>query len=106
MAVNEALSNAGSLDIDMVNAQQARRVLDLLVGCQVSPVLWKAIKGRRRSRCSSQTFYSLRMIASLPLRVNGRSMTSVAAEKVLSEPALNIRVAPSDALAIASSMFS
>jgi DNA topoisomerase-1 len=39
MAVNEALSNAGSLEIDMVNAQQAWRVLDRLVGYQVSPVL-------------------------------------------------------------------
>lgn len=44
-AVKEAISNPQDIDIRKVYAQQARRVLDRLVGYQVSPLLWKTIKG-------------------------------------------------------------
>src|ERR1700728_1168750 len=43
-AVNEAIANAGEIDELKVNAQQARRVLDRLVGYKASPVLWKTVK--------------------------------------------------------------
>lgn len=43
-AVKKAIDNPGKLDINLVDAQQARRVLDRLVGYQVSPVLWKKIR--------------------------------------------------------------
>ena len=43
-AVNEAIANAGEIDERKVNAQQARRVLDRLVGYKASPVLWKTVK--------------------------------------------------------------
>ncbi len=43
-AVKAAIENPGKLNLDLVNAQQARRVLDRLVGYQVSPVLWKKIR--------------------------------------------------------------
>jgi DNA topoisomerase-1 len=43
-AVNRALENPGELDIEKVEAQQARRILDRLVGYQVSPFLWKPIR--------------------------------------------------------------
>ncbi len=42
-AVLAALENAGELEIKKYNAQQARRVLDRLVGYQVSPFLWRAV---------------------------------------------------------------
>jgi DNA topoisomerase-1 len=43
-AVQEALAHPGPLDTRKVEAQQARRILDRLVGYQVSPLLWKPIR--------------------------------------------------------------
>lgn len=42
--VQEAISNPGSLDIHKYESQQARRILDRLVGYQISPLLWKKVK--------------------------------------------------------------
>lgn len=43
-AIQNAISNPRTLNLDLVNAQQARRVLDRLVGYELSPVLWKKVK--------------------------------------------------------------
>ena len=43
-AIEEALAHPRSLNVDLVNAQQARRVLDRLVGFELSPVLWRKVR--------------------------------------------------------------
>ena len=43
-AIIHAIENPRTIDIDRVNAQQARRVLDRIVGFELSPILWKKIK--------------------------------------------------------------
>lgn len=43
-AIENALAHPRDLDIDLVNAQQARRILDRLVGFELSPVLWRKVK--------------------------------------------------------------
>ena len=43
-AILNAIANPRGIDIDRVNAQQARRVLDRIVGFELSPVLWRKIK--------------------------------------------------------------
>ena len=42
-AVLEAFNNPGEIDMNKVNAQQARRILDRIVGYQVSPILWRTV---------------------------------------------------------------
>lgn len=43
-AVKEAIKNPQSINMDLVSAQQARRVLDRIVGYSISPILWKKVK--------------------------------------------------------------
>ncbi len=43
-AVQEAIKHPGSIDLKMVDAQQARRVLDRLVGYKISPILWDKVR--------------------------------------------------------------
>jgi DNA topoisomerase-1 len=55
-ALEKAVSNPRKIDLAMVNSQQARRILDRLVGFELSPILWKHVKpelsaGRVQSVC-------------------------------------------------------
>ena len=43
-AIKNAIDNPRTIDQNLVDAQQARRVLDRIVGYELSPVLWKKIK--------------------------------------------------------------
>jgi DNA topoisomerase-1 len=45
-AIEEAFASPGEINMDLVDAQQARRVLDRLVGYSLSPLLWRKVRGR------------------------------------------------------------
>lgn len=66
-AVNDAVANPRGLSMDMVNAQQARRALDYLVGFTLSPLLWKKVRrGLSAGRVQSP---ALRMIVERELEI-------------------------------------
>jgi len=46
-AITEAINKPRTINTDLVNAQQARRIIDRLVGFEISPVLWRKISGAR-----------------------------------------------------------
>jgi len=66
-AVTDAVSNPGEITMDLVNAQQARRALDYLVGFNLSPLLWRKIRrGLSAGRVQSP---ALRMIVEREIEI-------------------------------------
>lgn len=66
-AVTEAIANPAELSLNLINAQQARRALDYLVGFNLSPLLWKKIRrGLSAGRVQSP---ALRMIVERALEI-------------------------------------
>jgi len=66
-AVQEAIANPRELSLDLINAQQARRALDYLVGFNLSPLLWKKIRrGLSAGRVQSP---ALRMIVEREIEI-------------------------------------
>ncbi|MCX8473801.1 MAG: type I DNA topoisomerase [Sediminibacterium sp.] len=61
-AIQHAVKNPRTINIDLVNAQQARRVLDRLVGFELSPVLWKKIGNKNSLSAGRVQSVALRLI--------------------------------------------
>ena len=80
-AIDRAISNPRNINIDLVNAQQARRILDRLVGFELSPILWKKVKaGLSAGRVQS---VSVRLIVEREMEI--RNFVAEAYFKVVAE---------------------
>src|ERR1044071_5446991 len=75
-AIKEAVENPRKLDMNLVMAQQARRVLDRIVGFELSPVLWRKISMRNNLSAGRVQSVAVRLIAEREREINAFSSQS------------------------------
>ena len=69
-AIKKAVQNPRTINMDLVNAQQARRVLDRLVGFELSPVLWRKIGMQRSLSAGRVQSVAVRLIVEREREIN------------------------------------
>jgi DNA topoisomerase-1 len=69
-AIQNAVQNPRTIDMNLVNAQQARRVLDRIVGFELSPVLWRKISMRNNLSAGRVQSVAVRLIAEREREIN------------------------------------
>jgi DNA topoisomerase I len=69
-AIQDAVQNPRTVDMNLVNAQQARRVLDRIVGFELSPVLWRKISMRNNLSAGRVQSVAVRLIAEREREIN------------------------------------
>src|SRR5687768_15472721 len=75
-AIQNAVANPRTLDMNLVNAQQARRILDRIVGFELSPVLWRKMSMRNNLSAGRVQSVAVRLIAEREREVNAFVPTS------------------------------
>jgi len=90
-AIQKAVANPRLVDMNLVNAQQARRVLDRLVGFEISPVLWRKLSGRSLSAGRVQSV-AVKLITEREREINGfKSESSYKTEGIFEAADINGR---------------
>ncbi len=91
-AIKKAVDTPRTLDMNLVNAQQARRVLDRIVGFELSPVLWRKMSMRNSLSAGRVQSVAVRLIAEREREINAFSTTSsFRVEAFFTAPDLNNR---------------
>ncbi|HRP57688.1 type I DNA topoisomerase [Agriterribacter sp.] len=75
-AIRAAVQSPRSLDMNLVNAQQARRILDRIVGFELSPVLWRKMSMRNNLSAGRVQSVAVRLIAEREREINAFKSTS------------------------------
>lgn len=75
-AIEKAVKNPRTINMDLVNAQQARRVLDRIVGFELSPVLWKKIGMQGGLSAGRVQSVAVKLIAEKEREINAFNSTS------------------------------
>lgn len=75
-AIQQAVENPRTINMDLVNAQQARRVLDRIVGFELSPVLWRKIGMQRSLSAGRVQSVAVRLIVEKEREINQFKTTS------------------------------
>jgi DNA topoisomerase I len=79
-AIRKAVQNPRTLDMNLVNAQQARRVLDRIVGFELSPVLWRKMSMKNNLSAGRVQSVAVRLIAEREREIN--AFTAVSSFKI------------------------
>ncbi len=79
-AIQAAVQNPRKLDMNLVNAQQARRILDRIVGFELSPVLWRKMSVRNNLSAGRVQSVAVRLIAEREREIN--AFTPVSSFKI------------------------
>ncbi|HZI52431.1 MAG TPA: type I DNA topoisomerase, partial [Chitinophagaceae bacterium] len=69
-AIKDAVDNPRKLDMNLVNAQQARRILDRIVGFELSPILWRKISMRNNLSAGRVQSVAVRLIVEREREIN------------------------------------
>src|SRR5688572_14697123 len=75
-AIQDAVDNPRKLDMNLVNAQQARRILDRIVGFELSPILWRKISMRNNLSAGRVQSVAVRLIVEREREINAFIPTS------------------------------
>ncbi len=79
-AIQNAVKNPRTVDMNLVDAQQARRILDRIVGFEISPVLWRKISMRNSLSAGRVQSVAVRLIADREREIN--AFTTVSSFKI------------------------
>jgi DNA topoisomerase I len=79
-AIRKAVQNPRTVDMNLVNAQQARRILDRIVGFELSPVLWRKMSMKNNLSAGRVQSVAVRLIAEREREIN--AFTAVSAFKI------------------------
>ncbi len=89
-AIKKAVANPRTINMNLVNAQQARRVLDRLVGFELSPVLWRKIGMQRSLSAGRVQSVAVRLIVEREREINQFiSESSFKVEAIFNAPDIN-----------------
>src|SRR4051812_10463700 len=75
-AIRQAVQKPRTVDMNLVNAQQARRILDRIVGFELSPVLWRKISMRNNLSAGRVQSVAVRLIAEREREINAFAVQS------------------------------
>ncbi len=89
-AIRKAVENPRTINMDLVNAQQARRILDRLVGFELSPVLWRKIGMQRSLSAGRVQSVAVRLIVEREREINNhKTESSYKVEAIFSAKDIN-----------------
>ena len=91
-AIQAAVQNPRTVDMNLVDAQQARRVLDRIVGFEISPVLWRKISMKNSLSAGRVQSVAVRLIAEREREINAfNTVSSFKTEGIFSAQDINKR---------------
>ena len=89
-AIKSAVDHPRTLDMNMVNAQQARRILDRIVGFELSPVLWRKMSMKNNLSAGRVQSVAVRLIAEREREINAfTAQSSYKVEAIFTAPDTN-----------------